>query len=248
MWTYLRLHPPLLLPHRHLPIIKQPLQIILNTARFLPQLLPQNIHLMLQLIPFRAHPLHLPRSQIPYLGLEFRTRGAEEVRFVLDVALGDQPLPREHHVLDQETPHRFHQGDGLFFCVGAFGELAHQAIGVEVVHVRRRFEVRRFVRFVAGAGHVEDAVERLRGVLSGRLLGRGSGRCVGFLCGLRGGGGGFGEDMCVRFVLLFLDILRRVVRDLGRDRVAQLAQLRAQVRRGLMSFPVPLDGSFHAAE
>ena len=46
----------------------------------------------------------------------------------------------------------------------------------------------------------------------------------------------------------FLDILRRVVRDLGRDRVAQLAQLRAQVRRGLMSFPVPLDGSFHAAE
>ena len=68
---------------------------------------------MLQLISLRAHPLHLPLSRIPNLRLEFRTRGAEEIRFVLDVGFRDEARARERHVVEENLAHGFHDGYAL---------------------------------------------------------------------------------------------------------------------------------------
>jgi hypothetical protein len=187
--TYLCLHVSLLLPHRHFPIVKQPLQLILERPRLLSQSLPQNINFVLQLRSFRAHALIPAFPRIPDFGFQLATCGAEEVGFVFNVGFGDEAGARERHVGDEHSADGFHERCRLVARVCRFVELAHEAVGVEVVHVGGCAEVRRaVVLFVLGRGHVEDAVGRFR-FRGFRRVGWFGGRCGFVYCaGLRGCG------------------------------------------------------------
>lgn len=68
---------------------------------------------MLQLVALRAHPLVLAFARVADLRLQLAARCAEQVRFVLDIRLGDEAFARERHVVQQHLSHGFHDGDGL---------------------------------------------------------------------------------------------------------------------------------------
>lgn len=205
---------------------------------------------MLQLVALGAHALHLAATRVPDLGLQLCARRAEQVRFVLDVGFGDEACARQDDVVDEDAADGFHQRDGLRFAVVGHDELADEGVGVEVVDVGGRFEVWVFVRFVAGPGHVEDAVKRgfvwllLRRGRWWRRCWWGVARGAGLGWGRRRRGG---DDGGVELFLLFFDVFGRVMGDLGRRGVCLVLELFAQVRRGFVGFAVSLDGCFDAA-
>jgi hypothetical protein len=104
---------PLLIPHRHLPVVEQPLQLVLQMARFLSHPLTQNVHLVLQLTPLAPHPLHLRIPRISHLGPQLATGCAKQIRLVLHIRLADQAIARQLHVVSQNSAHCLHDRDGL---------------------------------------------------------------------------------------------------------------------------------------
>lgn len=143
----LGLHVSLFLPDGHFAVVKQAFEFVLDAPGLLPELLPEDVYFVLQLCSLCAHALHLAAPRVANLGFQLGACRAEQVCFVLDVRLGHQALACEHHVLDQDPAHRFHKRHALLLRVRGFRQLAHQPVGVEVVHVWWCFQVRRFVLF-----------------------------------------------------------------------------------------------------
>lgn len=87
-------------------------------------------------------------------------RGGE--KYILNIALADQPIPRNIKILSQVPTHSFHKRDALRLAIAPLLEVLYEGEGVEVVHVGRGLEMRRFVLFVLfWRFHMENAFEGL---------------------------------------------------------------------------------------
>lgn len=130
---------------------------------------------------------------------EGRERGGRGVIYVFDIGLRDQPLFSHIHIHRQYSSHGLHNSHALLLAETTPLQIFHERIRVEMVHIRRRVQMRRFMLFwffdCRGA-HLKHRFEWLGG--AGFVFADGVGGGL-FGMGFRGvefGGSGGGVAHC----------------------------------------------------
>ncbi len=70
-----------------------------------------------------------------------------EGRYIFDVGLGDEPFLRYVQIDRQQPPDRLHDRHALLLAETSSLQILHERKRVEMVHIWRRVQMRRFVLF-----------------------------------------------------------------------------------------------------